>query len=289
MMNESIEVSGGLPTENLMKKLLSHKPFKFWKWPQQYHAEDADKDTYIPPNDEAETTDCWIGSPFPHHSYHKAKITSLNAFPTLANQMSSIMSTTTVVPTSALAWTVGAGTFRGAAVSMGSGSSLISWALGRDTSGLPAWDSCMSGRNARGNPSGAPPPAGGNPSSGGGSGGVGNLPQQAPLTDKMVSKEPGTFDGSRNKVEDFLTEWGAYQGLNHCTYTMDTSYEWLHHAILVLHQRASSHTVGKNPKQQGTWLCTMQWGTKCLSHCHLEQHDHGICLHFPRYYEQRMC
>ena len=41
----------------------------------------------------------------------------------------------------------------------------------------------------------------------------------------MVSKEPGTFDGSRNKVEDFLTEWGAYQGLNHCTYTMDTSYD----------------------------------------------------------------
>ena len=56
MMNELIEVSGGLPTENLMKKLLSHKPSNFGSDHNNTTAEDADKDTYIPPNDEAELT-----------------------------------------------------------------------------------------------------------------------------------------------------------------------------------------------------------------------------------------
>ena len=48
---------------------------------------------------------------------------------------------------------------------------------------------------------------------------------RSPLTDKLVGKEPGSFDGSRDKVEDFLTEWGVYQGLNRRSYAMDTSFD----------------------------------------------------------------
>ena len=116
--------------------------------------------------------------------------------------MSSIMSTTTLVPTSVLAQTVGAGIPRGAAVPMGQGSSLISRTLGKESSGLSSWAPHMPEGNARGILPGAPPPARGNPGGGGGggrsggggggnpgaTGGGGNLPQQAPLTDKLVQE-----------------------------------------------------------------------------------------------------
>ena len=82
-----------------------------------------------------------------------------------------------------------------------------------------------------------PPPAGGGDGSGSGgsggnprgggktgvTGGRGNLPQQV-LTNKLVGKEPRASDGSRDKVEDFLTKWGVYQGLNCHSYAMDTSF-----------------------------------------------------------------
>ena len=88
----------------------------------------------------------------------------------------------------------------------------------------------MPRRNAGGIPPGAPPsPGGGGGGSGGGGGGGapggGGNPPQIPLTDKLVGKEPGSFDGSRDKVEDFLTEWGVYQGLNRRSYAMNTSFD----------------------------------------------------------------
>ena len=130
------------------------------------------------------------------------------------------MSTTTHVPTSVLARTVGAGVSRGTTVLTGAASTLIGQTLGREPSGLFARAPHMPGGNAGGIPPGAPPPPGGGSggSGGGGGGGApgggGNPPQQVPLTDKLVGKEPGSFDGSREKVKDFLTEWGVYQGLN---------------------------------------------------------------------------
>ena len=65
-----------------------------------------DRDEYIPPNDEAELTEEQIAELarlFPTTASIKPKVLPLDAFPLLANQMSSIMSTTTHIPTSVLA------------------------------------------------------------------------------------------------------------------------------------------------------------------------------------------
>ena len=65
-----------------------------------------DRDEYIPPNDEAELTEDQIAELarlFPTTASIKPKVLPLDTSPSLANQMSSIMSTTTHVPTSVLA------------------------------------------------------------------------------------------------------------------------------------------------------------------------------------------
>ena len=59
-----------------------------------------DRDKYIPPNDEAELTEAQIAELaclFPTTASIKPKVLPLDTFPSLANQMSSIMSTTTHV------------------------------------------------------------------------------------------------------------------------------------------------------------------------------------------------
>ena len=40
------------------------------------------------------------------------------------------------------------------------------------------------------------------------------------LSDKMISKEPDIFTGDRDKVEEFMTSWSVYQGINKQTRVM---------------------------------------------------------------------
>ena len=79
------------------------KPFKFGS---DHEDTPAEEDTYIPPNDVAELTEAQIAELaclFPITASIKPKVPPLNAFHLLANQMSSIMSTTTHIPTYVLA------------------------------------------------------------------------------------------------------------------------------------------------------------------------------------------
>ena len=40
------------------------------------------------------------------------------------------------------------------------------------------------------------------------------------LLDKMISKEPEIFTRDHNKVEEFMTSWSIYQGINKQTRVM---------------------------------------------------------------------
>ena len=75
---------------------------------------------------------------------------------------------------------------------------------------------------------------GGNP---GGSGGGGDPPDPdaagvAPpdpnpnqISDNLIGNEPKVFNGERDQVEEFLTSWNLYQGLNQCTHMMRTPFD----------------------------------------------------------------
>ena len=65
---------------------------------------------------------------------------------------------------------------------------------------------------------------------GGGGGGGGGGPNPAgradpanpgALLDKMIGKEPDIFTGDRDKVEEFMTSWSVYQGINKQTRVMN--------------------------------------------------------------------
>ena len=67
-----------------------------------------------------------------------------------------------------------------------------------------------------------------NPSGGGGGGGSGpdpaggrNAADPGALSDKMISKEPEIFTGDRDKVEEFMTSWSVYHGINKQTRVMN--------------------------------------------------------------------
>ena len=71
---------------------------------------------------------------------------------------------------------------------------------------------------------------GDDPRSGGGGGGGGGGPNPAgdagandpgALSDKMIGKEPEIFTGDRDKVEEFMTSWSVYQGINKQTRVMN--------------------------------------------------------------------
>ena len=40
------------------------------------------------------------------------------------------------------------------------------------------------------------------------------------LSDKLIGREPEIFEGDQNKVEEFMTSWSVYQGINKYTWTM---------------------------------------------------------------------
>ena len=71
---------------------------------------------------------------------------------------------------------------------------------------------------------------GDDPGNGSGGGGGGGRPNPAggpdaadpgALSDKMISKEPEIFTGDRDKVEEFMTSWSVYQGINKQTRVMN--------------------------------------------------------------------
>ena len=71
---------------------------------------------------------------------------------------------------------------------------------------------------------------GNDPDDGGGGGGGGggpnpaggaNAADQGALLDKMIGKEPDIFTGERDKVEEFMTSWSVYQGINKQTRVMN--------------------------------------------------------------------
>ena len=67
-----------------------------------------------------------------------------------------------------------------------------------------------------------------NPSCGGGGGGGGPNPAGSrdvtnpePLSDKMIGKEPEIFTRDQDKVEEFMTSWSIYHGINKQTRVMN--------------------------------------------------------------------
>ena len=41
------------------------------------------------------------------------------------------------------------------------------------------------------------------------------------LSDKMIGKEPEIFTGDQDKVEEFMTSWSVYHGINKQTRVMN--------------------------------------------------------------------
>ena len=64
-------------------------------------------------------------------------------------------------------------------------------------------------RSGGGGGGGRPNPAGG-----------ANAADPGALSDKMIGKEPDIFTGDRDKVEEFMTSWSIYQGINKQTRVM---------------------------------------------------------------------
>ena len=44
--------------------------------------------------------------------------------------------------------------------------------------------------------------------------------------DKMIEKEPDIFTGDRDKVEEFMTSWSVYHGINKQTRVMNNPMSW---------------------------------------------------------------
>ena len=45
------------------------------------------------------------------------------------------------------------------------------------------------------------------------------------VSDKLIGNEPKIFNGERDQVEEFLTSWNFYQGLNRHTNVMRTPFD----------------------------------------------------------------
>ena len=71
-------------------------------------------------------------------------------------------------------------------------------------------DPGLGGRGGGGGGGGGPDPAGG-----------GDAANQGALSDKMIGKEPEIFTGDWDKVEEFMTGWSVYQGINKQTRVMN--------------------------------------------------------------------
>ena len=160
----------------------------------------------------------------------KPTIPSLSQSPSLAAQMSQIAATTTRTSTSLLAQTIRA------RVSSGDGTGMASHI--RQQLQIPDYGGSRSGGHSLGKGKGTNPPSDPNPgdgSGGRGGGGGGNPgdargggdppnpnadgaaplnPNPNRLNNKLIGNEPSIFNGEREQVEEFLTTWNLYQGLN---------------------------------------------------------------------------
>ena len=58
---------------------------------------------------------------------------------------------------------------------------------------------------------------GGGGDGGGGANPAGGAIDPGALSDKMIGKEPEIFTGDQDKVEEFMTSWSVYQGINQTT------------------------------------------------------------------------
>ena len=155
--------------------------------------------------------------------------------------MSQIAATTTRTSTSVLARTIGAG------VSSGDGTGTASHI--RQQLQIPDYRGSRSGGHSLGKGKGTNPPSDPNPGdgSGGGGGGGGGDPGDAGgggdppnpdaagaappnpnpdrISDKLIGNELKVFNGERDQVEEFLTSWNLYQGLNWRTHVMSIPFD----------------------------------------------------------------
>ena len=155
--------------------------------------------------------------------------------------MSQIAATTTRTSTSLLARTIGAG------VSSGDGTGTASHI--RQRLQIPDYGGSRSGGHSLGKGKGTDPPSDPNPgngSGGGGGGGGGNTgdaggggdplnpdaagavppnPNPDRLNNKLIGNKPSVFNGEREQVEEFLTTWNLYQGLNRNTTVMSIPFD----------------------------------------------------------------
>ena len=82
---------------------------------------------------------------------------------------------------------------------------------------------CKEGGSGGGGGGDDPDDIGGGGGGGGGPNPAGNAnaADQGALSDKMIGKEPEIFTGDRDKVEEFMTSWSVYQGINKQTRVMN--------------------------------------------------------------------
>ena len=153
--------------------------------------------------------------------------------------MSQIAATTTRTSTSLLARTIGAG------VSSTDGTGTASHI--RQRLQIPNYGGSRSRGHALGKGERTDPPSDPNPGDGGRGGGGGGDPGDAGgggdppnpdaegpappdprpnrLNNKLIGNEPSIFNGEREQVEEFLTTWNLYQGLNRNTAVMSIPFD----------------------------------------------------------------
>ena len=150
----------------------------------------------------------------------------------LAGAMAQIASTTTLTD-SLVARTLGTGVSQRGNTSSAEGilRNLLSTQHGRGNGGgddPPEPDRRDTGKRKEGWSGGGG--GGDDPDDGAGGGGGGGGPNPAggadpadpgALSDKMIGKEPDIFTGDRDKVEEFMTSWSVYQGINKQTRVMN--------------------------------------------------------------------
>ena len=200
-----------------------------------------DPDLQIPATDKSEREEQFLAqlAQLIPGQIDKPSIPPLTQSPLLAAQMSQIAATTTRTSTSILARTTGAG------VSSGDGTGTASHI--RQRLQIPDYGGSRSGGHSLRKGKEAEPPSDPNPGDGGGggrgggdpgdAGGGGNPPNPdaagaAPpnphpdrISDKLIGNELKIFNGERDQVEEFLTSWNLYQGLNRCTNVMSILFD----------------------------------------------------------------
>ena len=146
--------------------------------------------------------------------------------------MAQITSTTTLSD-SLVAWTLGTGVPQRGNTTSTKG---ILWTIfpsqynwgdgsGNDPPEPNRWDTGKHKEGGLGGGGGGDDP--GSSSGGGGGGGRpdlagdGGVANQGALLDKMIGKEPEIFTGDRDKVEEFMTSWSIYHGINKNTGVMN--------------------------------------------------------------------